>query len=249
LVGVDASPYPRNLTFSATFNFRDVGGYPGLDGRTVRWRRLFRSDSLHRIGAADAGEFAALGVRTVIDLRRGAEVEQYGRVSAEHGVDYRHLPLDHLDWEEIEHPDDIAHERWLADRYLNFAEQGTVAVGDALTVIADPDAAPVVVHCMAGKDRTGVVCALTLSLLGVSDADIATDYALTTEAMAPLTAHLRARNPDIVDGKDHMFDSPAEAMALFLADLRATYGSAEQYAKRLGVTDDQIGALRGHLLG
>ena len=73
-------PYPRNLPFSSTYNFRDVGGYPGLDGRTVRWRRLFRADSLHRLEGADWESFAALGVRTVIDLRRPFEVEQHGRV-------------------------------------------------------------------------------------------------------------------------------------------------------------------------
>jgi protein tyrosine/serine phosphatase len=248
LVGVETTPYARNLTFSNTFNFRDVGGYAGLDGRTVRWRRLFRSDSLHTIGDDDAAAFAALGVRTVVDLRRGFEIERHGRVSDDHGVDYRHLPLDHLDWEEIEHPADTAHERWLADRYLNFAEQGTEALAGTLAVVADPDRAPVVVHCMAGKDRTGVACALTLSLLGVSDDDIAADYALTTVAMAPLTARLREQHPDMVDGKDHMYDSPAEAMALFLADLTALHGSTESYARSIGITDDQIRTLRTHLL-
>jgi protein tyrosine/serine phosphatase len=245
---VDTQPYPRNLSFSATFNFRDVGGYPGLDGRTVRWRRLFRSDALHGIGPADAEAFRALGVRTVVDLRRGFEIERHGRVSDDHGVQYRHLPLLHLDWEEVVHDGDIPHERWLADRYRNFVEDGTRALADTLSVIADGEQAPVVVHCMAGKDRTGVALALTLSLLGVSDADIAADYALTTEAMAPLTAHLLANDPDMVDGKDHMYDSPAEAMMLFLADLRATYGSAEDYARGIGVTAAEIDALRSHLL-
>ena len=245
---METSPYARNLTFRHTFNFRDLGGYPGLDGRTVRWRRLFRSDSLHNIGADEAEAFAALGVRTVVDLRRGFEIERHGRVSDDHGVDYRHLPLDHVDWEEIEHPADTPHERWLADRYLNFAEQGTEALAGTLSVIAEEDRAPVVVHCMAGKDRTGVACALTLSLLGVPDRDVAEDYALTTAAMAPLTERLREADPDMVDGKDHMFDSPAEAMALFLADLRQLHGSTEAYARSIGVTDDQITALRGHLL-
>ncbi|HET9516570.1 MAG TPA: tyrosine-protein phosphatase [Actinoplanes sp.] len=240
--------YPRNLSFSATFNFRDVGGYRGLDGRTVRWRRLFRSDALHGIGAADAQAFAALGIRTVVDLRRGFEVERHGRLSDEHGVEYRHLPLLHVDWEEIAHDGDLPHERWLADRYRNFVEQGTAALAGTLSVIAEEDNAPVVVHCMAGKDRTGVALALTLALLGVSDADIAADYALTAEAMAPLTAHLRTGAPDLVDGKDHMFSSPAEAMLLFLADLRETYGSPETYAHRIGVTDAQIESLRTHLL-
>jgi len=80
--------YPRNLGFSATYNFRDVGGYTGLDGRTVRWRRLFRSDALHRLGEADTDAFAALGVRTVIDLRRPFEIERFGRVAERYGLDH-----------------------------------------------------------------------------------------------------------------------------------------------------------------
>jgi len=108
--------YSRNLGFSKTYNFRDVGGYAGLDGRSVRWRRLFRSDALHRLGEADAEAFAALGVRTVIDLRRPKEIERYGRVAERYGLDYQNHVLQHVDWEEVEHPADTVHERWLADR-------------------------------------------------------------------------------------------------------------------------------------
>src|ERR1700755_911921 len=77
---VVAEPYPRNLAFSSTYNFRDVGGYAGLDGRSVRWRRLFRADSLHRLKGDDWDAFRELGVRSVLDLRRGFEVAQFGRV-------------------------------------------------------------------------------------------------------------------------------------------------------------------------
>src|SRR4051812_45482214 len=137
-----AAALDRNLGFSATYNFRDVGGYTGLDGRTVRWRRLFRSDALHRLGEADAEAFAALGVRTVIDLRRPFEIEKYGRVAERYGLDYQNHVLEHVDWEEVEHPADVVHERWLADRYLNFAEDGRKALLASLRVIADPQAAP-----------------------------------------------------------------------------------------------------------
>jgi protein-tyrosine phosphatase len=245
---VAVEPYPRNLGFSATYNFRDVGGYPGLDGRTVRWRRLFRSDALHRLGEADAEAFAALGVRTVIDLRRPFEIEKYGRVAERYGLDYRNLVLEHVDWEEVAHPEDVVHERWLADRYLNFAEDGRAGLLASLRVIADPERAPVIVHCMAGKDRTGTVCALTLALLGVSDQDIARDYGLTTSAMAPLTAYLREKNPEAVVGNEHMFDSPEAAMLMFLDDLRALHGSVEGYVKEIGLTDDEIASMRAHLL-
>ncbi|SLM04057.1 MULTISPECIES: tyrosine-protein phosphatase [unclassified Actinoplanes] len=243
-----AESYSRNLGFSATYNFRDVGGYAGLDGRTVRWRRLFRADSLHRIGDADAAAFTALGIRTVIDLRRPHEVEKFGRVHERYGTDYRNLVLKHVDWEEVEHPDGTVRERWLADRYLNFAEDGREAILDALRLIADPAAAPVVVHCMAGKDRTGTICALTLSLLGVSDSDIATDYGLTTEAMRPLTEYLLRADPEAVEGNEHMFDSPPAAMRLFLDDLRALHGTVEDYVREIGLTSSEIDAMRRHLL-
>ncbi|SDT77480.1 tyrosine-protein phosphatase [Actinoplanes derwentensis] len=243
-----AESYSRNVPFTKAYNFRDVGGYTGLDGRLVRWRRLFRADSLHRIREQDAAAFTALGIRTVIDLRRETEVEKFGRVAEEYGADYHNLVVRHIDWEQVEHPADVVHERWLADRYLNFAEDGRKGIADSLRLIADPVAAPVVVHCMAGKDRTGTVCALTLSLLGVSDDDIAADYALTTAAMRPLTEYLLRTSPESIQGNEHMFDSPAAAMQLFLTDLRALHGSVEAYAKDIGITDDEVAALRSHLL-
>ena len=240
--------HPRSLTFSATYNFRDVGGYAGLDGRTVSWRRLFRADSLHRLKGADLEAFHALGVRTVVDLRRTFEVAEYGRVPHRDGLEYRNLVVEHVDWETVEQPTDLPHERWLADRYLNFAEDGRAGLAAALSVIADPAAAPVVVHCMAGKDRTGVVCALTLSLLGVSDADIAQDYALTEVAMASLTAYLLKTKPEVVQDKYHMFDCPQDAMLLFLGDLRERHGSVERYVREIGISADQLATLREHLL-
>ncbi|MEV6601899.1 tyrosine-protein phosphatase [Actinoplanes sp. NPDC051346] len=241
-------PYPRTLSFSASYNFRDVGGYAGLDGRTVRWRRLFRSDSLHRLKGDDLAAFGKLGVRTVIDLRRLFEIEEHGRVPEAEGLAYHNLILEHVDWESVPEPAGTAHDRWLADRYLNFAEDGREGLASALGLIADPDSAPVVVHCMAGKDRTGVVCALTLALLGVPDAVIAEDYALTEVAMASLTEYLRRTRPDMVQDKYHMFDCPQDAMHMFLDDLRDRHGSVEKYVREIGLSAAQVAAMRDHLL-
>ncbi|MEU5787000.1 tyrosine-protein phosphatase [Micromonospora purpureochromogenes] len=242
--GVDAPQPP----FPALFNFRDVGGYRNRDGRTVRRRRLYRSDSLHRIDETDRAAFTALGIRTVIDLRRPTEVARDGRVPAYDGLTYRHIHPEHRDWAEQRYQPGTSLARYLADRYADLAQTGTAGLAEAVGLIADSATAPVVVHCVAGKDRTGIVCALTLSVLGVSDADIAEDYALSSEASARFSAWLAATAPHTEEPPPPFLASPAEAMALFLTELREGHGSVEGYLRHAGVTDDQLTALRDHLL-
>ncbi|MFC4145582.1 tyrosine-protein phosphatase [Micromonospora mangrovi] len=245
---MDATEETRRIPFANLFNFRDVGGYPARDGRSVRWRRLYRSDSPHRIDGADREAFGALGVRTVIDLRRPSEVERDGRVPAYDGLTYRHIHPEHQDWAQIPYDPDQSLARYLADRYAALAETGTAGLAEAVGLIADSANAPVVVHCVAGKDRTGIVCALTLAVLGVADEDIAADYALSTEASARFSAWVAATFPEVEEPPPPFLASPAEAMTLFLAELRAGYGSAEDYLRHAGVTDAQLTALRDHLL-
>ncbi|GGL11063.1 tyrosine-protein phosphatase [Mangrovihabitans endophyticus] len=240
--------YSRSLTFSTAYNFRDLGGYSGLDGRTVAWRRLFRTDSLHRLDDAGWAAFRDLGVRTVVDLRRAFEVEKHGRVRPADGLTYLNAVVEHVDWDEVPYSADEVRARWLADRYLNFTADGGDGIATALSVIADPDAAPVVVHCMAGKDRTGVVCALALALLGVADEDIAADYALTEAPMTSLMAYLRDNNPAAVEGVEHRFECPPAAMRLFLDDLRSEHGSVESYVRRIGLTGEQVQTMRATML-
>ncbi|MEV0722747.1 tyrosine-protein phosphatase [Micromonospora purpureochromogenes] len=245
---MDAIEVNRRIPFSAMFNFRDVGGYSGHDGRTVRWGRLYRSDSPHRLDGADRDAFVALGIRTVIDLRRPSEVERDGRVPELDGLTYRHIHPEHTDWAQRRYEPGSNLARYLADRYADLAQTGTAGLAEAVGLIADSATAPVVVHCVAGKDRTGIVCALTLSVLGVSDADIAEDYALSSEASARFSAWLAATAPQTEEPPPPFLASPAEAMALFLTELRQGHGSVEGYLRHAGVTDDQLTALRDHLL-
>lgn len=237
----------REFRFSRVFNFRDVGGYPALNGRVVRWRRLFRSDTLAGLGEDDRERFLALGVRTVVDLRRPYELESQGRVPDWDGLTYHNVDPDHREWDESPWRDDLDLVRYLADRYLDMAEEGGTRLAATVGMIADEDTAPLVVHCMAGKDRTGVVCALALSLLGVSDADIDADYTRSTAGSERYVAWAQANGqPDVV--MLPWYRSPAGAMQLFLADLRERYGSVERYLTGAGLDRDHIAALRIHLL-
>src|SRR4029078_2117372 len=126
---------------------------------------------------------AALGIRTVLDLRTRGELTDHGRVPTEEMNDaYRHLPLLDEVWERDLLVAEMDAVEFLAGRYLAMLDQGSGSIVGALEMIADADRVPLVFHCSAGKDRTGVLAAVLLSVLGVSDDDIAADYALSRAA-------------------------------------------------------------------
>ena len=237
----------RGVPFTDVYNFRDLGGYRTADGGTVAWHRLYRSDDLGRLGDADLDHFASLGIRTVVDLRRPNEVADLGRIPELDGVTYRHVHMAHPPWPSHRFTDNAERTAFVIERYREMSEAGGAAIGEALRLIADADTAPLVVHCIAGKDRTGIVSALTLSLLGVDDDTIADDYTLSEAAEPQAWAYYARIKPDVVRPANIIF-SPREAMLAFLEDLRATHGSVEKYASAIGVTDEDVAAMRGHLL-
>ena len=246
--------YQQRTAFSpgTVFNFRDLGGAPTVDGRTVHYGRLYRSDSLHRLTVAECGQLCTLGVRTVLDLRRPYEIERDGRIRDTGGLAYFNIHPVHREWNPARYDPAEGPARFLADRYLDMAEEGAAGLGEALRLIADPRHAPVVMHCFAGKDRTGVLAALTLSLLGVPDPQIATDYALSERAQSSVSAQILADAGD--DGRDRteppiaFMVCPPEAILLFLSGLRERYGSVLEFAAHAGVTEGDLASLRAHLL-
>ncbi|MBW5481685.1 tyrosine-protein phosphatase [Streptomyces bambusae] len=242
----------RHIAFERLHNFRDLGGYRTRDGRTVRWQRLYRSDSLAKLAGPDAAgdrhRFRELGVRTVIDLRYPWEIEAKGRIPHSDDVTYLNLSVEHRPYDQAEIDPELDPWRYLADRFAEVALDGAVELRAALEVIAGSDD-PQVFHCASGKDRTGLLAALVLALLGVGEDEIAADFALTELATERLVADWKAANPDRVLRWPAYGRAPEEVIRLFLADLAATYGSVHAYATgHLGVDEELIARLRDRLL-
>ena len=244
----------RHIAFDRLYNFRDLGGYAAADGRTVRWGRLYRSDSLGKLapGSADHQRFLALGVGTVIDLRYPWEIGRAGRVPEQPGLGYHNLSIEHRPYDQAAIDPDVDPWRYLADRYAEVVEDGTREIRRALEVIAaaaGPEGGPLVFHCASGKDRTGLIAALVLTLLGVGEDDILADFAHTELATDRLLADYRAAHPD----RDRIWPgygrAPAAVMRHVLDDLTAAHGSVHGYAvERLGVEPKLVNALREGLL-
>jgi protein tyrosine/serine phosphatase len=231
----------RAVAFNDVFNFRDLGGYPTSDGRTVAWRRLYRSGELGRMAGEDQDRFTAIGIRTVVDLRRPVEIAKHGRVPVIDGVVYHHLHLLHPHWEPTEILTEADRTAYLLARYGEMSSEGGEAIGAALRLVADAATAPLVFHCAAGKDRTGIVAALVLSLLGVNDQTIAADYAISQNW--ELVFRARRGEPG-----HPVTVTPTQVMFDFLDGLRTGHGSIEAYVKSVGVTSNDIDAMRSHLL-
>ncbi len=251
----------RWLRLDGTANTRDLGGLPTTDGGTTAPGRILRSDNLQTLSDGDVRRLVGeLRLRQVVDLRTTAEIllEGRGPLRAVPEVEHRHFtllpekghhtdvfavedddPLDDLpgDWVETLLPrqatDADESEPPAVRAYLGYLQHRGEAVVGALRALADVDAGASVVHCAAGKDRTGVVVALALAVAGVPDDAIVADYALTAEVIDDVVARLSA--------------SPTYAEDMASRDVASHTPRAATMARVLEVVDERYGGPPGWL--
>jgi protein-tyrosine phosphatase len=240
----------RAIAFQLVFNVRDLGGLPTLDGRTVRRGQVFRADGVHRLRGDDLLAARALGLRTVIDLRTDDEVGRGRFPHEDYPVAWHHLPVLRRIWSDDELVAGGSAAEFLRDRYLDMLVHGGDSIARAVELVAG--GAPALFHCAAGKDRTGVVAAVLLGLLGVSHDDIAADYHASAVAMAAFVDWLTIEFPQALDAMTSQppeyLEAPVEAMHGFLGQVDVQYGSMERLARHLGISDAAISELRHTLL-
>jgi protein-tyrosine phosphatase len=239
----------RVIDLEGCLNFRDLGGYPTADGRTVRWRELYRSDALHHLTAADVARMRdELRIATVVDLRSSSELRTEGRGAlAAEQIGFHHLPL--FDGQ-VARPESWNGLETLADRYFLLAEIAKEPIARVVTVLAE-STGPAVYHCAAGKDRTGVVSAVLLGLLGVPDELIVADYAATQENLDAIIERLmstRGYQTMLSALPPDTMHAEADTMVAFLRSIRERYGSMRGYASAAGVGERVVDRLAGRLL-
>ena len=232
----------RQLNWDGCFNVRELGGFRGADGRETRWGAVVRSDSPERLTVAGWSALQAHGIRTIVDLRDHVERQIEPEPPAAEFATV-HVPvLDLTDadfWEEWRGVYDTPRfYRAVLNRWPERFAAAVAAVGGAR-------AGGVVIHCQVGRDRTGLVAALLLSLAGASPDDIASDYELSADRLRPLYAQwLR----DAVDdsSKKRLSRENVSDRAAMLATLASL--NVEAYLQAGGLDDADLAAVRRRLL-
>lgn len=231
----------RRLALRGCFNFRDLGGYRTHDGRRTRYRCLFRSDSLHRLTSADQAEVARLSLASVIDLRTPDERADQGpaRVPAsQHLLPVPDVLPDAYGVRSHAEPAEVA------AAYFSTLQEGVETMREVLAVLTDPSTYPAVVCCSSGVERTGIVAAVVLGLLGVPDDTIVSDFAGSREAVLRRLGRLRFEHPsavrlDLDRYGPGLLGVVPDAMARFLSLVRAEHGTFGGYAQSI----DMAGAI------
>jgi protein-tyrosine phosphatase len=242
----------RQLLWDGCVNVRDLGGLPLEDGGETSFGSVVRADSIRQLSDDGWASLVDYGIRRVVDLR--FHVELAADPPRELPIDVVHIPLlpdpgDEL-WTEVDAlgariADPVERTRQV---YVRFLEHGRAQFGRAASAVAATDGGAVV-HCMGGKDRTGLVCALLLRLAGVGAEAIADDYGLSERNLAAGAERwiAAAGTDEEREWRRRVSVGPAEAMGGVLAAIEERYGGADGYLRAAGVDDEALAALRARL--
>lgn len=247
--------YSRHIRFEGITNFRDIGGYPTSDGRITAWRRVFRSGELAGMNDNDFSRLTEeIALNSVIDLRSENEVRSRDTGHLDRlDVKYCNVPFMTSDGNREEDERMFRTLTHMGEFYLYVVRRKEFGsrIVEALKLIADPANHPLVFHCAIGKDRTGILAAVLLSVLGVADDVIIQDYSLSEPYMDGIITQADD-DPEIAEAIKHLPDffwkASPESMNVFLSTLWREYGSLTDYLYAQGAESSLIKRLEDALL-
>jgi protein-tyrosine phosphatase len=249
---------PRDLVWDGCLNVRDLGGLPTRDGGETRLGSIVRADSVRQLSDEGWQALVAHGIRTVVDLR--GDDERADDPPAELPVEVVHVPFfeaNDAEWHELGReldaaaaaaPDAATATR---DVYLIFLERFRSNIAAGVRAVAHAPAGGLVIHCVGGKDRTGLLSAFLLHLAGVDDEEIAADYALSEERLRPRHEawFAAAESDEELERLQRIAQTPAASMSGVFSELERRYGGPEDYLRAAGVTDEELELARTRLRG
>lgn len=242
------------LVWEGCLNVRDLGGLPTEDGRRIRDGVVVRSDNIRRLTDDGWHALESHGVERIVDLRFPVELAEDQPRDVDIEVVHISVLGEDLDPEYVtsldEHLHSVSsvaeHYTW---SYLDFLERNRERFGRAVAAIADAEGT-VVVHCVGGKDRTGLVAALLLRLAGVGLDTIGADYAASGPNLEPRSVVWIEDAPDEVERAKRVLlsNTPAEGIVRVIGEIEQRYGDVAGYLRAAGLTDDQLATLRDRLV-
>ena len=242
----------RHYSFEGCFNFRDIGGYLNQDGRRVKKGLYFRAGRQDRMTNKDLAQLSDLSISTQIDLRKKEEVLDQGRGPLE-DMGAKYINISVIPEGGSEKLNKLVGDTGISGkRYLGYLEFGPTSWLRLFGILADEENLPVLLHCTAGKDRTGVSTAFLLSVLGVSRDIIEADYLLTnldTERQADFIEST-VGYPEGYNREKMISIAgvPKDAMKDFLDGVESKWGSVIEYLEKIGVTQEQMDQVRLNFL-
>jgi protein-tyrosine phosphatase len=246
--------HQRQLAWDGCLNVRDLGGHATEGANVTKFGRVVRADSARRLTAAGWSALVEYGIRTIVDLRFHEELE--ADPPFEVPVEVVHVPafpaLEPREWAALDRLAEATGDPAAGTKtvYLELLERYPAGFARAVAAVAQAADGGVLVHCTAGKDRTGLVTALVLRIVGVSIADVAADYALSDRNLAPLTAVWIAEAEDELEQarRRRLSMTPAAAMAYVFDELERRHGGAASYLRAGGVSSGDLRLVRERLL-
>ncbi len=260
----------RVIHLKGTTNTRDIGGYQTNDLSTLRWGQIIRSDKLSRLTANDFQKLEEIGLKTVIDLRTNKEHDQSPTVwLGDNPPQFFHFPVGDAnnDWftsqrkmmkrNRFTQEQSLEH---MVEGYRMIAEEGTSSYQKLMEVVLDESNWPVLIHCNAGKDRSGVGVALILEALGVDRETIMEEYLLTNEISRIEEKAVLLSKQSKISSRGNRYSKGtaasawlpivgvrAEMLEAFYASVNEKYGSMDAFLTELGVDHEARLALAASL--
>ncbi len=250
----------RRVPLEGAVNFRDIGGYKTIDGREVKWGKVFRSDGLARLTEQDHQTMMQMGIERIFDFRTKAEVaEAPDKLPDDGSIVHVNLPVTHGKFDFVDAMTRLkkGDSSWLTpdfmvNGYIRNIEDYAMIWGEVINCVADPEGPAILFHCTGGKDRTGTCAALILLMLGVDEETVVKDHQLSNTYIAGMLSGINKLIASYGVDPDKLvpyLTAPLDCIHALINHIRNNYGSASEYlAAKAGVKKETQELLKEKLL-